>query len=115
MKESDARMEKIRYTMVLHQHVDWLDTKFYTMSGPLVNNHLGKYLGLIGRYSYQTAAEDIRLAYTNQCLTCGQIYILIFALVFMIQVMKEANISRTLRIGNNKLYQIHIGTQGGSL
>ena len=47
MKESAARMEKIPSTMVLHNHVDLIDIRFATITGPLVKNILGKWLGVI--------------------------------------------------------------------
>ena len=63
MKEPAAGMEKIPSTMVLHKHVYGVDTRFSTMAGPLVNNHLVKRLGAIRRGTYQVAAEDSRWAY----------------------------------------------------
>ena len=45
----ETRMEKIPYTMVIHKHMDGVDTRFSTMAGPLANNNLGKWLGLIRR------------------------------------------------------------------
>ena len=38
-------------------------SRFYTMSGPLANNHLEKWLGVIRRGTYQAASEDRRWAY----------------------------------------------------
>ena len=49
--------------MVLHKHVDGADTRFATMEGPLVNNPLGKWIGVIRRGSYQAASEDSRWEY----------------------------------------------------
>ena len=49
--------------MVIHKHEDGVNTIFYTMVGPLVNNTLEKWLGLIRRGSYQAASEDIRRSY----------------------------------------------------
>ena len=63
VKESAARMENIPSTMVLHKHVDGSDTTFLTMSGPLVNNPMEKWLGVIRKGSYQAAAKDRRWAY----------------------------------------------------
>ena len=63
MKESATRMENIPYTMVIHKHVDRLDTIFSAISVPLVNNPLGKWFGLIRRGTYQAAAEDSRWSY----------------------------------------------------
>ena len=56
-------MEKIPYTMVIHKYMDGVDTRFSTMAGPLANNNLGKWLGLIRRGTYQAASEYIRWAY----------------------------------------------------
>ena len=53
VKESVARMEKIPSTMVIHKHVDDTKTRFATMSGPLVNNLMEKWLGLIIIGTYQ--------------------------------------------------------------
>ena len=49
--------------MVIHKQVDGLDTRFFTMERPLVNNPLSKWLVLIRRGSYQAAAEDRRWEY----------------------------------------------------
>ena len=56
-------MENIPYTMVIHKHVDGVDTRFSTMSVPSVNNPLVKCLGLIITGTYQAAYEDSRWAY----------------------------------------------------
>ena len=61
MKESEARMEKIPSTMVLHKYVDGADTRFF--SGPLANNPLGEWLGVIRIGTYQAVSEDSRWAY----------------------------------------------------
>ena len=53
MKELSSRMEKLPSTMVIHKHVDGVDTIFDTISGTLVNNPLGKYPGVIIRGTYQ--------------------------------------------------------------
>ena len=53
LKESADSMGKIQFTMVIHKHVDRVDTRFSTMSGPLVNNPLGKWLGVIRIGTYQ--------------------------------------------------------------
>ena len=63
LKESEAMMENIPPTMVLHKHVDEADTRFSTMEGPLTNNNFGGYLGVIRGGTYQAASEDIRWAY----------------------------------------------------
>ena len=63
VKESAARMEKIPYTMVLHNHLDGADTRFATMSGPLVKDPLEKFLGVIRIGTYQAASEDSRWGY----------------------------------------------------
>ena len=65
MKESAARIEKIISTMVLHKYVDGGDSIFATISGPLTNNLLGKWLGLIRRGTYQAASEDSWWAYES--------------------------------------------------
>ena len=49
--------------MVLHKHVDGEDTMLVNMTGPLINYHLGKWIGVIIRGSYQEAAEDPRWEY----------------------------------------------------
>ena len=49
--------------MVLYQHVYGADTIFSTMSGPFVNNPLGKWLVVIRRGTYYAASEDRRLEY----------------------------------------------------
>ena len=49
--------------MLLHKHVDVVDTRFSTTSVPLANNTLGKLVVVIRRGSYQAAAEDSRWAY----------------------------------------------------
>ena len=49
LKQSAARMENIPSTTVLHNHADGADTRFATMTGPLVNNPLGKWLEVIIR------------------------------------------------------------------
>ena len=47
--------------MVLHKYVYGADTIFF--SGPLVNNLLGKWPGVIRRGTYQAASEDSRWEY----------------------------------------------------
>ena len=49
--------------MVLHNHVDEKNIRFATMSGTLINNLLGKWLGVIVRGFYQTTSEDSRWIY----------------------------------------------------
>ena len=56
-------MENITSTMLIHKHVDGVDTRFATMAGPLMDNHLVKWLGVIIRGTYQAASEDSRCAY----------------------------------------------------
>ena len=56
-------MEKIPPTMVLHNIVDGADTRFDNMEGPLTNNPLLKWLGVVRRGTYQAASEDISWAY----------------------------------------------------
>ena len=56
-------MGNIPSTMVLHKHVDGSDTRFSSMAGPLANNPLGKWLGVIRRGTYQSAPEDSRWEY----------------------------------------------------
>ena len=63
VKDSASRMEKIPSTMVLHKHVGGEDNRFSTMSGPLVNNPLVKFIRGIIRGTYQETSEDIRWAY----------------------------------------------------
>ena len=58
-------MENIPYTMVIHKHVDGVDTRFSTMSVPSVNNPLVKCLGVIRRGTYQAASEDSWWAYES--------------------------------------------------
>ena len=56
-------MENIPSTMVVYKHVDGENTIFSTMSGPLTNNPLGKWLGVIRRGTYQESSEDSRWEY----------------------------------------------------
>ena len=56
-------MERIIFTTVLHKNVDGADTRFCCMSGPLTNNYLEKWLGVIIRGTYQSGSEDSRWAY----------------------------------------------------
>ena len=60
MKGSASRMEKIPSTVAIQKNVDGADTIFYTMTGPLVENPLEKWLGAIRIGTYQVASEDIR-------------------------------------------------------
>ena len=53
VKESESRMEKIPYTMVLHKHIDGSDTRFATMARPLMKKPLEKWLGVIRRGTYK--------------------------------------------------------------
>ena len=51
----------------------------------------------------------------NQCLICGQVYILLVTLVFMGKLMKEEKSSRTLITSNRrKWHHIHAVAQGVS-
>ena len=63
MKESASRMENISSTMVLHKNLYGANTRLSTKEGILVNNPLGKWLGVIRRRIYQEASEDSRWAY----------------------------------------------------
>ena len=63
MKESESSMEKIPSAMVLHKHVNGVDTIFTTMSGTLVNNPLVKWIGVVRRVYYQVSAEYRRWEY----------------------------------------------------
>ena len=63
MKESAARVYKISFTIVIHKHVDVEDTIFATILGPLVNNPLVNWLGVIIIWTYQAAAEGRRWSY----------------------------------------------------
>ena len=63
MKELSARMENIPSTVVIHKPVYGADTRFSTMEGPLANNHLRKWLGVIRRGTYQAASKDSRWVY----------------------------------------------------
>ena len=49
--------------MVIHKHVDRVDTRFATMTVPLVKTPLGKWLGIIRIGTYQSVSEDIRRSY----------------------------------------------------
>ena len=73
LKESAARMENIPSSMVLHKHVDGIDTILATMSGPLVKNHLGKWLGVIRIGSYQAEYEEIIWEYELVSDLCSDI------------------------------------------
>ena len=46
-------MEKMTSTVVIHKHVDGADTLFYTMPLSLVNNPLGKWLGVIRMVTFR--------------------------------------------------------------
>ena len=63
MKESAASMEKIPSTIVLYKYVDVADTIFATISGPLANNPLGKWLVVIRRGTYQAAYGCLKYWY----------------------------------------------------
>ena len=63
MKESEARMEKVPFTMVLHKNGDWADTRFATMTVTLAKNPLDKCLVVVRRRTYQVASEDSRWEY----------------------------------------------------
>ena len=56
-------MENIPSTMVLHKNLDGAETIFATMKGPLENNPLEKWLGVIRRGTYQEESADSRWAY----------------------------------------------------
>ena len=71
-------METISYTMVLHKHVDGLDTRFSTMVGLLVINPLGKWLGVIiigilifPQYQSRERARHSSGSFTGKTGTCG--------------------------------------------
>ena len=72
MKESEARMEKIPSTMVLHKHVDGPDTILATMLGPLAKNPLKKWLGVTEEGNTKKRLK-IADGYMSQCLIYGQI------------------------------------------
>ena len=63
VKESEATMENIPPTMVLHKIVGGSGIIFITISGTLLNNPLKKCLGVIRRGTHQAASEDIRWTY----------------------------------------------------
>ena len=56
-------MENIPSNMMFHKHVYGMETIFSTVEGPLVDNTLEKYLGVIRRGNYQAAYEDSRWEY----------------------------------------------------
>ena len=56
-------MDKISFTVVLHNHIDGVDTHFANISGPLAKNLLGVWLVLIVRGAYDAAAGNIMWAY----------------------------------------------------
>ena len=56
-------MEKIPSTMVIYKNVVKADTIFATMSGPSLNNPLGKRIGLIIGSPYQDYPGDIMWVY----------------------------------------------------
>ena len=56
-------MENIPSIMLLHKHVDRAYARFSTMIGPLANNPLEIFLGVIRIGTYQAAYEDSRWAY----------------------------------------------------
>ena len=63
MKESSARMEKIPSIMVLHKHLDVVDTIFSNMAVLLANTPWGGCIEVIRRGAYQAASEDSRWEY----------------------------------------------------
>ena len=63
MNELVSRMEKMPSTMALHNNVDGADTRFFTISGPLVNNPMEKCREKIRRGVYQEYNEDKSWAY----------------------------------------------------
>ena len=56
-------MDKISFTVVLHNHIDGVDTHFANISGPLAKNLLGVWLVLNLRGAYDAAAGNIMWAY----------------------------------------------------
>ena len=62
VKEPMTTMEHIISAMVFHKNAVGADNIFANMSGPLVNNPLGKCLVLIRKGTWQAAAEDSRWA-----------------------------------------------------
>ena len=66
VKELAGSMENIPSTMVLHKHVDGAVTRFATMLGLLVDNPMGKCLGVIRGGKYHTESEDSRWAYCGK-------------------------------------------------
>ena len=66
-------MVNIPSTMVIYKHVDRSDTIFSTMSGPLVNNPLGKWLGVTRRDTYQAVSEDNSWAYKEVSDLCPDV------------------------------------------
>ena len=63
MKESEARIEKISYNMVLHKYIYGEYTRFATLSGPLMKIPLKKWLEVIKRGTHQEVAEENREGY----------------------------------------------------
>ena len=114
MKESASRMENIPSTTVIQKHVDGDEAKFSTIAGPLVKNPLENGLK---RTEEGPTRQRLNTAggIMNQCMICGQIYILIVNPEMMGQVIKEENTRRTRMIRNSrKWYHFHTGTEGGS-
>ena len=65
MKESTSRIEKIPFTMVLHNHLVGAETRFYNIAGPMVTNYLVKWLRIIRIWAYKEAAGDSRQEYDS--------------------------------------------------
>ena len=106
-------MEKIPPTMIIHKHVSGADTIFFTMPGPLVNNPLGKWLGVIRRGSYQAAAEDSRWVYETVSDFWPNIYPdRNYSVDDSSDEVRKNKI--TLIISNKRWYELRVGTQGGS-
>ena len=56
-------MANILSTVVLHNNLDGIDTRFSNMKRPLVNNTTEKCIGVITRGTYQESSEEIRWEY----------------------------------------------------
>ena len=56
-------MDNIPSTMVVHKHLDGVDTIFAAMAGLLAKKYLEKWTGVVRRGTYQESSEDSRWAY----------------------------------------------------
>ena len=81
-------MEKIPSTIFIHKHIYRAYNIFATISGPLMDNPLGKWRELIRRGTYQAVSEDSRWAYELVYDLWSDIEPILIPEI-MVQLMKE--------------------------